>query len=77
MGDADQFERTIDQLLNDTKPLYEQLHAYVRGRLCSMYPNRFDCHGPIPAHILGKFNFQEERRLRLNYGSNIINNRLL
>ncbi|CAF1562218.1 unnamed protein product, partial [Rotaria sp. Silwood1] len=34
-------------------PLYEQLHAYVRGRLCSKYPNRFDCDGPIPAHILG------------------------
>ncbi|CAF3665561.1 unnamed protein product [Rotaria sp. Silwood1] len=53
MGDTEEFEEIIDQLLNDTIPLYEQLHAYVRGRLCSIYPNRFNCHGPIPAHILG------------------------
>ncbi|CAF4766054.1 unnamed protein product, partial [Rotaria sp. Silwood2] len=53
MGDTEEFEEIINQLLNDTMPLYEQLHAYVRGRLCSIYPNRFNCHGPIPAHILG------------------------
>lgn len=54
MGNAAEFEATIDQLLKDIMPLYEQLHAYVRGRLCSMYPNRFNCNGPIPAHILGR-----------------------
>ncbi|CAF3377770.1 unnamed protein product [Rotaria socialis] len=53
MGGVVEFEGTIDQLLKDIMPLYEQLHAYVRGRLCSMYPNRFSCNGPIPAHILG------------------------
>lgn len=57
MGNAAEFEATIDQLLKDIMPLYEQLHAYVRGRLCSMYPNRFNCNGPIPAHILGRIVF--------------------
>ncbi|CAF4070407.1 unnamed protein product, partial [Rotaria sp. Silwood1] len=52
MGNVTEFEDTIDQILKDIMPLYEQLHAYVRGRLCSKYPNRFDCNGPIPAHIL-------------------------
>jgi peptidyl-dipeptidase A len=55
MGNTTKFESTIDQLLEDIMPLYTQLHAYVRGRLCSIYPNRFDCNGPIPAHLLGKF----------------------
>ncbi|CAF4392333.1 unnamed protein product, partial [Rotaria sordida] len=53
MGNVTEFEGIIDQILKDTMPLYEQLHAYVRGRLCSMYQNRFNCSGPIPAHILG------------------------
>ncbi|CAF1067953.1 unnamed protein product [Adineta steineri] len=53
MGNSTEFENTVDQILKDIMPLYTELHAYVRGRLCSMYPNRFDCHGPIPAHLLG------------------------
>ena len=55
MGDATEFEGILDQLLEDIMPLYKQLHAFVRGRLCEIYPNRFDCKGPIPAHLLGKF----------------------
>jgi len=54
MGTVIEFQDTIDQLLEDIMPLYKQLHAYVRGRLCSIYPNRFDCIGPIPGHLLGK-----------------------
>ncbi|CAF4210380.1 unnamed protein product [Rotaria sp. Silwood2] len=53
MGNVTEFEGVIDEILKDIMPLYEQLHAYVRGRLCSKYQNRFDCNGPIPAHILG------------------------
>jgi hypothetical protein len=55
MGNATEFEGILDQLLEDIMPLYKQLHAFVRGRLCEIYPNRFDCNGPIPAHLLGKF----------------------
>ena len=53
MGDREEFERIIDQILETIMPLYKQLHAYVRGRLCAIYPKRFDCNGPIPAHLLG------------------------
>ena len=55
MGNATEFEGILDQLLKDIMPLYKQLHAFVRGRLCEIYPNRFDCNGPIPAHLLGRF----------------------
>ena len=54
MGNATEFERITDRILKDIMPLYQQLHAYVRGRLCQIYPGRFDCRGPIPTHILGK-----------------------
>jgi hypothetical protein len=54
MGNRTVFERTIEQLLREMMPLYRQMHAYVRGRLCSVYPNRFNCHGPIPSHLLGR-----------------------
>jgi hypothetical protein len=53
MGDAIEFEGILDQLLEDIMPLYKELHAFARGRLCEIYPNRFDCNGPIPAHLLG------------------------
>ncbi|CAF1347310.1 unnamed protein product [Adineta ricciae] len=53
MGNATEFEGILDQILKDIAPLYEQIHAYVRGRLCAMYPNKFSCNGPIPAHLLG------------------------
>lgn len=55
MGNDTEFEGTLDRILQDIMPLYKQLHAFVRGRLCKLYPDRFDCNGPIPAHILGKF----------------------
>lgn len=59
MGNDQEFESTIDQILQDIMPFYEQLHAYVRGRLCELYPNRFSCNGPIPAHILGRERISE------------------
>src|SRR5207245_1601953 len=51
---ADVFVREIDRLWDQLKPLYLQLHAYVRARLVERYgasvapPN-----GMIPAHLLG------------------------
>lgn len=53
MGNQTEFEGTIDRILATIMPLYKQLHAYVRGRLCALYPNRFDCTRSIPAHLLG------------------------
>ncbi|HEY7697466.1 MAG TPA: M2 family metallopeptidase, partial [Vicinamibacteria bacterium] len=50
----DEFEREVDRLWEQVKPLYLSLHAYVRRRLIETYgkdlvPER----GPIPAHLLG------------------------
>lgn len=36
------------------KPLYEQLHAYVRAKLMDAYPSLISPTGCLPAHLLGK-----------------------
>lgn len=50
----EEFSRELDRLWEQVKPLYEQLHAYVRWKLREKYgaavvPEK----GPIPAHLLG------------------------
>ena len=47
------FEKEMDRLWEQLRPLYEQLHCYVRARLAKAYPGKIDPHGPIPAHLLG------------------------
>ncbi|KAI0233168.1 Angiotensin-converting enzyme [Lamellibrachia satsuma] len=48
------FERDIERLWREVRPLYEQLHAYARRRLQSRYVNEtFPQTGHIPAHLLG------------------------
>jgi len=48
------FEREIDRLWRQVKPLYQQLHCYARGRLQRRYGKRRVRDGkPIPAHLLG------------------------
>jgi peptidyl-dipeptidase A len=50
----DEFAREIDRLWNQLRPLYESLHAFVRGRLSRHYgPGVVPPTGPIPAHLLG------------------------
>lgn len=47
-------EETMDRLYQQIRPLYRQLHAYVRRRLVSFYRHReLNATGPIPAHLLG------------------------
>jgi peptidyl-dipeptidase A len=54
------FEKDLDRLWEQLRPLYLSLHAYVRGQLAKKYgkdvvpPN-----GPIPAHLLGNVWAQE------------------
>lgn len=44
----------IEDALEDIKPLYELLHAYVRRRLRDFYgPEKISRQAPLPAHILG------------------------
>jgi peptidyl-dipeptidase A len=48
------FERETDRLWEQVKPLYDQLHCYVRARLQERYgKDRVPDGKPIPAHLLG------------------------
>lgn len=50
------FEQHAEELFDEIKPLYEQLHAYVRRKLKNLYGSNYAAnHDPklIPAHILG------------------------
>lgn len=49
------FESDLQKLLEELKPLYSNLHAYVREKLINLYGrDKFPTSGQIPAHILGK-----------------------
>nr|QHX39726.1 angiotensin I converting enzyme 2 [Oryctolagus cuniculus] len=57
---ADGYDYSRSQLIDDVertfseiKPLYEQLHAYVRTKLMDAYPSRISPTGCLPAHLLG------------------------
>lgn len=49
------FEKDLEDLWVTLKPLYQQLHAYVRSKLMQKYPGKIREDGPIPAHLLGEF----------------------
>jgi len=51
------FTSVCEDLWRQVKPLYQQLHAYVRRKLMGTYSNNsrdFPCNRQIPAHILGE-----------------------
>ncbi len=51
---SDQYEKTIDRLWDQVRPLYEQLHCFMRSRLNRTYGEETaSAKGPIPAHLLG------------------------
>jgi peptidyl-dipeptidase A len=55
-----EFEAETDRLWGQVKPLYDQLHCYVRGRLATKYgKDKVDPAGLIPAHLLGNMWAQE------------------
>ena len=49
----DQFTRELDRLWEQVRPLYTQLHAYVRMKLRQRYGAIVPADGPLPAHLLG------------------------
>ena len=52
----DQFEAEIGRLWQEVKPLYQQLHAYVKNVLLKTYKDKaekFPSTGQIPGHLLG------------------------
>lgn len=55
-----EFEKETDRLWNQVKPLYDDLHCYVRGRLSRKFgADKVPANGPIPAHLLGNMWAQE------------------
>ena len=50
----DSFVAVVDRLWEQVRPLYLQLHAYVRARLVARYgPARVAPNGMLPVHLLG------------------------
>lgn len=46
----------VDQMYEDVKPLYAQLHAHVRKILRDKYGTAaVSSDGPIPVHLLGEY----------------------
>ena len=55
--ESDTFRQDCERLWIEVRPLYEQLHAYVRRKLQERYPTgTFPAEGHIPAHLLGELN---------------------
>ncbi len=50
---ADAFGKELDRLWDQVRPLYLELHAYVRMKLREKYGDVVPEHGPIPAYLLG------------------------
>jgi peptidyl-dipeptidase A len=49
----DAFAKELDRLYEQLRPLYLQLHAYVRAKLHKKYGDVVPEKGPLPAHLLG------------------------
>lgn len=54
------FDQDVERLWQQVRPLYEQLHCYVRAKLVERYgKDKVPEDGPIPAHLLGNMWAQE------------------
>jgi peptidyl-dipeptidase A len=48
------FEKDIERLWGQVKPLYDDLHCFARARLRKVYgADKVPVHAPIPAHLFG------------------------
>jgi peptidyl-dipeptidase A len=57
---AAEFEADTERLWQEVKPLYDELHCYVRSRLQTKYgKDKIADKAPIPAHLLGNMWAQE------------------
>ena len=55
----DAFEADMERLWTQVKPLYQDLHCYVRAKLADKYKGKVDPAGTIPANLLGNMWAQE------------------
>lgn len=52
--DSPTLEQDVEQVWAQIRPVYEQLHAYVRRKLRDLYgPEKISKTAPLPSHILG------------------------
>jgi len=51
--EPDAFQAETDRLWGQVKPLYDQLHCYVRAKLHDRYGDKVALDKPIPAQLLG------------------------
>ena len=51
--EVDNLQELAENFWKELKPFYEEIHAYVRYRLSSVYPDLVKDGEPIPAHLLG------------------------
>ncbi|XP_026469992.1 angiotensin-converting enzyme-like [Ctenocephalides felis] len=64
--DTKDFEDELSSILRELKPLYNQLHAYVRYKLRRHYSVEVVSErGPIPAHLLGNNWAQNGLKLKI------------
>jgi peptidyl-dipeptidase A len=56
---AADFTKELDRLWDQVRPLYLELHAYVRMKLHEEYGDAVPATGPIPAYLLGNIWAQE------------------
>jgi len=49
----EEFEKEVNRIWEQVRPLYLSLHAYVRMKLHEKYGDIVPANGPIPAHLLG------------------------
>ncbi|ESO94199.1 hypothetical protein LOTGIDRAFT_215695 [Lottia gigantea] len=62
--ESETFEEDLERLFTQLKPLYYQLHAYVRRKLINIYGEKyFPSSGHIPAHLLGNMWSQTWNRI--------------
>ena len=56
MYETETFEEDVARIWEEVKPLYQQLHYYVKTKLKNRYPDKsFPATGHLPAHILGMY----------------------
>lgn len=51
--ESDDIREQLEKLWQQVKPLYLQIHAYVRYKLREKYGDIVSERGPLPAHLLG------------------------
>lgn len=51
--DDSTFEQQLENIFEEIRPLYQQLHAYVRHALRAKFGDLVSETGPIPMHLLG------------------------